>query len=431
MDMNLKKILTLLSLLVFTSNVVLADTSVIMGGSSSDHPSGATVQYHLPSEGGINWTTTEIFAVMPTAGVWKNLYVETSTVGATESKTTTLRTGSSGGSLSDTALTCSISNGTACNDTSDQPSVVAGDKVTFEVEGNAASANEQYRMGALFTSSTCGESVILGGSSDTTATSGTEYNVFQGGGTSEDSTWHATQANRQQVFPIGGTLKNFYSEISAALGTGDTATLTIQVNNSDTALSLTFTGSSQVTANDSDTVSINAGDTVNLEWTVTGGTPDAVRVGWGAVFVPATNGYSITMNMSDTAPSTSAQNFTHGSGAVAWTATSTNRRMILPSSSIILRDIRVKIATDPGGTDTYDFDLRVEGADTATDCQIAGGSTTCNSSDTTTVTAGNDFNVGSTPTSTPASTGIWQISFVTDMQESVCSTSQVIYLMGE
>jgi hypothetical protein len=400
----------------------MSASTVLLGNSSTNHPAGATTQFHIPSECNIAWSTTEFFSVIPIAGTLQNLYVQTSTVGAGETKDMTVRKGSAGGAMGDTAITCQITNGSAANDTVHTQAIVAGDKVSVKVVGNDTSQAENYRMGLMFVATNAGESFITGGTIDGSATTGTEYHVLQG----KDS-WAATESDHTQMLPSGGTIDKFYAELSAPLGAGDTATLTVMLNGAPTALVLTFTGAAQVTANDTTTapIAVAATDTVSLKWVVTGGTPDSVAMGWGLRFIPTVAGDSVQM-LATPQPSNTAENYNGISGSnTSWTSTATNRLSIIPSTGITLKNLYVKLTNavaDAG--DTWVIYARSGGADTTLTCTISTGqSTGSDVAHTPGVTAGNSFTWHTIPSGTPTAAGQSMLSLVTHIDPPAPSSA--------
>lgn len=399
--------------------------TVLMAGSATNHPAGATTQYHIPSQGAIDWTTTEFFSVCPMAGSFEKLYVEyITTVDADSTKTATVRTGTSGGAMGDSALTASVSNGTTGNDTVNSAAVSAGDKVSIKVTGDANSDAEVYRMGMLFTGTADGQSPIMGGTEDTTATTGSEYHSLQG-----RNVWSGTETDKSQVFPSSGTLGPFYAELSAPLGVGDTATLTVRIGAAATALVITFTGAAQVTGNYvASTVAVAAGDRVGIEWSVTGGTPAAVKVGWGVVFTPDTNGESVQMHVSGSSSAT-ANNYCHPSGRSVVSSTSTARAALTPSSDVVCKKFYADHNTAPGAGKSYIYNLLLEGV-TAASITVAETATTVNdTSSTFTVVAGDNLTWELDPVSNPTQQGILRLGFVTYIAPAAAGTAKPSKLM--
>ena len=120
-----------------------ATPQIFNGNSGGANAAGATSYFWTA----INATESVVCAVMPAAGVIKNLYVFTSGApGAGQTYTFTARL-----ALADTALTCTISGAgsNSGSDTTHQVTVAAGDRISIKVVSSGTAATTGNMSWAL------------------------------------------------------------------------------------------------------------------------------------------------------------------------------------------------------------------------------------------------------------------------------------------
>lgn len=162
---------------------------------------------------------------------------------------------------------------------------------------------------------------------------------------------------------------------------------------------------------------------VNLCSTVWGATQQVIIQGVDNALNASTTGYHSVM----------------GGGNSTWDSDEANRQGLVPSSGTF-DDLRVDIESDPdngGGTQSFTFTVRLDGAGTTLGCAISDGVTTCNDSDSFAVTAGQMVSFEVVPANTPiVSNAHWTMTWnPTTADESILigggfglSTSATNYL---
>ena len=178
------------------------------------------------------------------------------------------------------------------SNTTDSFSVSPGDKIAIKYDPDGTPITSGYITHSFkFTGSVSGETLIMGGTTNNSPATGTEYN----GLALNNALWTSTRNDVVQVIPTDGTLKNFRLEADGTIDAG-TITFTVQKgswgNLSDTSLSATITegttGSDLVNE-----VVVNAGDLVCLKCEATDAT---VRDWfWGLTFISSYKAESIIM----------------------------------------------------------------------------------------------------------------------------------------
>jgi len=121
--------------------------------------------------------------------------------------------------------------------------------------------------------------IIGGGGADSDAQN--NNNVFVGLFLDDAST---TEAPALQSMAIGGSLDNFNVRLSTAPGTGDSYTFTVRLNEANTALSCTISGSA-TSCSDTGAVAVTAGQAISILVDPTND-PASAEVRWTATFTP-------------------------------------------------------------------------------------------------------------------------------------------------
>ena len=81
-----------------------------------------------------------------------------------------------------------------------------------------------------------------------------------------------TEVHQRAVLPRGGTLGNNYAYVKTASSGGNTTTLTIEKNGSDSSAVVSITNGSSGTITESGTASVSRGDGVDMKIASVGGT---------------------------------------------------------------------------------------------------------------------------------------------------------------
>lgn len=113
---------------------------------------------------------------------------------------------------------------------------------------------------------------------------------------------------------------------------------------------------------------------------------------------------SIVIGGIATAPSTTATNyiFMHATNISTWSATESSRTGIIPHA-LTLSSLQVSLTGAPGGTASWTFTVRKNGADTTLTCTITGSATTGNDfKDNVSFAAGDTIDLEVIPSGSPA-----------------------------
>lgn len=365
----------------------------------------AAAQYLPPGYISTAPTATEgdVPTVCSTGGTIDSLRVKLSgapgTGGSGKSYTFTLRKNGV-----DTALTCTITDtATTGSDTTHSVSFSAGDIITLGITPASTPTSQAGSIVMKFTGSTANESVQLSGSKALAlSTTSTEYL-----GVGSNQAPNATETNRRNVIPTGGTIKNLYVKLSAAPGAGTTRVFTLYLNGSPSALTCTVSGGAATTANDSThTVTVAAGDEVSLQSSITG-TPAAAKLGFGMTFVATTDGESIVMatNTGGTIDAASTRYFALSGMSYQANESLASGGQLNIGEACVFKKMYVACDTAPGVGKSFTFDFRVNAASPANDLSVAisGGAATAGNDTTHTVTVadGDEICYRSVPSGTP------------------------------
>jgi len=260
--------------------------------------------------------------------------------------------------------------------------------------------------------------VIVGGTYDTLAGAGTEYNVLMGTGV-----WNATESANHQLMPTAGTISSLYVQLSANVGAGATQIITLMKNGAATALTVTISAGASTGNDTGHSVSFVAGDTVSLRSTVTGapGTPVAT---WSTIWTPTTAGESIMlMNLTSNTIQTW---YGQLQGVNVGSATEAYYKAPMPTAGTFSK-LYVKLTADPGtAPDNYRFYLRKNTANSALTVNVIADATTGNDTvNTVSVVAGDIVNYAIVPENTPSTASTVAMGLV-----FVSSTSGESVILG-
>lgn len=166
---------------------------------------------------------------------------------------------------------------------------------------------------AIATSGSGNGTGIVTGSTAAVALSTTIYIPFGGGGLSS-----TTELNVDIEAPAAATVGNFYVQLSAAPGLGNSVAFTIRKNGSDTAITCTITGTA-TSANDiTHSFSCAAGDLLSIKIVPSGtivATPNILTsVQWGASAANAAPALGDYVTVDSTNAPTNYQALTAGTG---------------------------------------------------------------------------------------------------------------------
>jgi hypothetical protein len=94
-----------------------------------------------------------------------------------------------------------------------------------------------------------------------------------------------TEPRVQNIFPVSGSLKNFYVALETAPGGGDSWTFVVRRNGVDTAVTCTASGSATSCSDLTHSQAFVPGDLISIR-ILQGGSAANGRIQWTALFAP-------------------------------------------------------------------------------------------------------------------------------------------------
>lgn len=391
----------LLLLLFLWPGLAFASTpQPIMGGLSGNLPTTGSDVFPFGAFGTASTSTDNGQPVVAAAGTISNLFIKiTVAPGSAVSRAFTINKNGVA-----TSVTCSVTGTgsgagiTTCNDTSDSFSVVPGDALSLgqAATGTVAAASVQY--GAEFVP-TSDNNLILLASANTTNTTTQAYAAP----TAASTVWNTTETSRQQLFPDAGTLSRFYANGNAGPGVSGSFALGFDnggILGPTCTITGTGTGAGVNTCNDTSTsISVSANSLVDITETPVLTPSNVPRLGFGIQFVPSTSGNFPFMG--------STQGLADGASNVfiPLSGDRNNSSEVSTSEPAPFSFTMTKITvstTAPGGVATRTFSLRDSGVTTSLACTITGAATTCTTTGSVSITAGDTLSVEDSPAGSPA-----------------------------
>ena len=219
----------------------------------------------------------------------------------------------------------------------------------------------------------------------------------------------ATEVDRQIPIPCDGTLSKLTIETDTGPGTSKTYVITLRKNGSDTALTLTLSNTETSGADNTNSVSVSAGDLICFSVVGTAGANNAVY-SLTAVFEGSTAGQQVIFGgcpeslgggfANTYCPLQGLKSTWEKVGAGGDEAKTTG---VVPHGGTIKR-LYVNLKTAPGSGKSRTLTLRKNGSDQTTTTTISDTATTGNdTSNSFAVTAGDRINIHGTDASNPAS----------------------------
>lgn len=295
-----------------------------------------------------NTTVANCEQVASCSGVVSRMYVVLSAApGSGKSYTATVMKNGSA-----TALAVTVSDAaTSGSNNTDSVAFGPGDclAVRWTPSGTPA-ANTPYC--AFEIESSDGQPLFTGQSEGLTEP-GTSYFMLQ------NSQATTTIPGLGSLIPADGVIKSLYLDVNTAPGSGNSWTVTLVKNGSDTSLTATISGAGVTTGSDTtNSVTVAPGDT--CFWRVdTGGDPlGSGNLKLGAVFRPTIDGTSIYTNSTNTLP-TANRYIQVESGIGTGSGTSEGGvQNVVPADGYTLQAVYTNIATAPGAGTTRTFNMR-------------------------------------------------------------------------
>lgn len=197
---------------------------------------------------------------MPTAGTFKKLYVQLERDPGTSPDAYSITLAVDG--VASALTTTIVADNTTGNDTVNTVYVNVGQLVNVPIVPiSTPSASPGIAIGMVFVSDTDGESLIIGGTYNSTTGSGTtEYNPL----CSSNEIWTTIEANAYSLIQVC-TIKNLYVSLGTAPGGTDTQTVSIRIGGSDSGLTVTITGAAKTGNDVVNTATPTAGQTGDIK----------------------------------------------------------------------------------------------------------------------------------------------------------------------
>ena len=253
------------------------------------------------------------------------------------------------------------------------------------------------------------QQIMFAGSENDINSTDTEYNRIQTGG----KNWNASETPVEQVIPAAGTFKNLSILLNTAPGSGSSYAFTLRLNGADTDLVTTVSDTDKSAINETDEVSVSAGDTVAIKVVPTN-TPNVGDASWSFIFIPDTGNETILLGADYDAPKINGNDYNLLQGGSTWnsTALAGQRKSIVPTGGT-LKDFYVQLDTAPDTGKSYTFTVFLNGSATGVTLTISDTATTGSDlSNTVAVVAGDIVAIKCAPGSTPDATRAhWGIVF--------------------
>lgn len=241
----------------------------------------------------------------------------------------------------------------------------------------------------------------------------TRYLAINGG----LQTLESTNAIRsRQIIASDGDIDNARVEVSTAPGTGETCTFTLQVNDIDTALVATVSGTGTTAVDTSNSVAVSAGDTVRWKVVTSSGSAAVGVVRATAQYSGDTTNESLLLGTGSANPSGTKE--WQVGGASGGSATVADVQQLCPTAGTIKKLYIASTANLAGGS-SVTFEVYKNGSGTGVTATIAASSSSASDlSNTVAVAAGDLLSLHMTITGTPDGAGTmrfyWGMVFLAD-----------------
>jgi hypothetical protein len=310
------------------------------------------------------WATTSILpvldAVMPVSTSLTELYVSIATApGIGNSYVVTIL---KNGVATGLNVTISDTNTSAFSTASVSYSVV--DTVVLQCTPVGTPASSGKVMWSVL--STVSSQPIIGLASTSIANS--VETVALSGRSSSDL---PSEKNLQVRMPCAGTFSKLYATLGAAPGSGASKTVILRKNSADTSLSALITDPATTGSDTTNSVSVVAGDLVNLKVQISG-TTVAGQLASSILFTPSNSGDSVLLqcNIFNSSPSATNYTFLGGCGNL-WSATEAGQGICIGDNWLATA---LYVSNPNGSTGTYTYNLRMNSANTSIGVTLSGTS---------------------------------------------------------
>lgn len=373
-----------------------------------------------------NQNENVVVQVDPGGGTWSNLNVKLNGApGAAKSYQFLFRT-----NFSSANITCTISgtSATTCSDVSDSSTTVAGDLVSIEIIPTGTPTAIKAFWSIQYNPTTPNHYILMG--NGTTSSGATVFTGITGNAN------FASASAMGSVSPMNCTFQNIFVWAAGSPGAGRSETFSLDTNGGASTISCALSGATQTTCSDVVDSSVSTrGDVVQIQ-SVPAGTPTLFNTAVSIVCAAATSGqFPIMMNAST--GFANANRFGEvqaGNGQFGTTDSVVNIPASSPNPGVVLGNLIIAQGTAPGGTGSYAWTVRQNGASPGLGCSITGSAVLCTDTvDTITLASGDLINTEAVPTNTPGTTGTIRIGMTGSIAQpapSSPSNNTGLYIQG-
>lgn len=348
-------------------------------------PSNSATRYstcHDLGSGQAGWTASEPQgSILNVAGTIASLYVDLggTAPGSGKSWTVTVRVNGV-----DSALAVTISNAATTGSATASISIAAGDRVTLKcVPSGTPSAPSTFETAMEFSGTASGVSPWCG--SQTAGLDSGRNGPCQGSGDPSTS--------GIGIMPTGGTISYLRARSPSALASGESIVLALNVNGSDSTLTVTLDNTHQEAEDPTHTVTVAAGDKVYISIIhYAGSGSGAIVSAYGVKWTPTTEGEAVVMGRDQL--NSFGQRYVVMQ-SIASDAAAETLRCVLPFAADWKKLYLDGIGEAPGGAATFTVTGRQNAADSALTVTLTGAAQTGNDiTHTVTLSAGDRLTIG-------------------------------------
>lgn len=393
----MKRLLPLITLLTFLlpAQAFAMTTPLLVMDQLSNITNASERDFSCTPEGGASGTgSVNGETPIPAAGIISNL---------TFGLTNTVTTGSYSLTLVkndiSTAQTCTISSGTTCSDSAHPISFAAGDRCSMVIiPTSTPTAQSGMQASASFDGTASGDSILLGGQFTLPTSGALNYGTFGYVEPNGDN----VENNHKIVFPTAGTIDQLYVFTNKSPGAATSWTMTARLNGATTTLTCQVAGASATACNDpSHSLTVAAGDFIDVATQATGATNATTNSFWGVRFVPTIPGESVMLSNTNTSLSAGLNvwNFTGGIG----NQSVENTAQAIAPVAFTWEKIYTDFDTAPGSGTSRSWISRVNTVSQSLAATVSDTSTAAHDTvDTVAVSALSVIDWMTTPTNAPA-----------------------------
>ena len=201
---------------------------------------------------------------------------------------------------------------------------------------------------------------LINGADNTAVVATTTYNFIAA---SHQSSWNTTETNRDT--PVAGamTLTGMVARFSTAPGVGETRTLTVMVDGTATAATVTVSGT-DVQNSATFSVSVTAGQTISMRYTASAGAVSTTDQYWSILAESVTTDYFVMFGGSGTTNGVTAyQQLQNGTGT--WLTSAADANQVMPLAGNITAWYVASTVAPGTGTDAWDISVAINGTPSA------------------------------------------------------------------